>query len=148
MSRPPKDRPDVRLFTEIGIISQLVRTTLERALPEGLSYAQFGVLTHFAGRGGEESPVQLAKAFQVTKGAMTNTLQRLEAQGLVSVVGDADDGRRKRVSITPAGLAAHVMGLKAARPAMDALRARFSDSEFEAVLPFLSALRQWLDENR
>src|ERR1019366_3910680 len=129
MSRPPKDRPDVRLFTEIGIISQLVRTTLERALPEGLSYAQFGVLTHFARRGGEESPVQLARAFQVTKGAMTNTLQRLEAQGFVATAGDADDGRRKRVSIAPAGLAAHDLGVKAARPAMDALRARFSDAD-------------------
>jgi DNA-binding MarR family transcriptional regulator len=148
MSRPPKDRPDVRLFTEIGIISQLVRTTLERALPEGLSYAQFGVLTHFARRGGEESPVQLARAFQVTKGAMTNTLQRLEAQGFVAIAGDADDGRRKRVSITPAGLAAHDLGVKAARPAMDALRARFSDADFATALPFLSALRQWLDENR
>ena len=148
MSRAPRARADVQVFTEIGVIGQLTRNRLERALPEGLSQAQFGLLTHLAQHGGEPPPVQLAKAFQVTKGAMTNTLQRLEAQGFVSVVGDADDGRRKRVSITPAGLAAHVMGLKAARPAMDALRARFDDSEFEAVLPFLGALRQWLDENR
>lgn len=148
MSRPPKDRPDVRLFTEIGIISQLVRTTLERALPDGLSYAQFSVLVHFARRGTEENPAQLAKAFQVTKGAMTNTLQRLEAQGFVAIEGDADDGRRKRVSITPAGLAAHDRGLAASRPAMEALRSRFSDAEFEAALPFLSALRAWLDEHR
>ncbi len=148
MSRTPRARADVQVFTEIGIIGQLTRNRLERALPDGLSQAQFGLLTHLAQHGGEQNPVQLAQAFQVTKGAMTNTLQRLEAQGFVSVVGDADDGRRKRVSVTPAGLAAHDLGVKAARPAMDALRARFSEADFATALPFLSALRQWLDENR
>ena len=75
MSPAPKDRPDVQVFTEIGIIDQLVTNRLERVLPAGLSYAQFGVLVHFARRGGQESPAQQAKAFQVTKGAMTYTLQ-------------------------------------------------------------------------
>ena len=148
MSRAPRPRADVQVFTEIGVIGQLTRNRLERALPEGLSQAQFGLLTHLAQHGGEQSPVQLAQAFQVTKGAMTNTLQRLEAQGFVHVVGDADDGRRKRVSITDAGLAAHDLGVKAARPAMDALRSQFTDADFAAALPFLSALRSWLDENR
>src|SRR5271156_2003081 len=107
MSRAPRSRADVQVFGEIGAIGQLARNRLERALPEGLSQAQFSVLVRLAGHGGEENPVRLAQAFQVTKGAMTNTLQRLEAQGFVAIVGDADDGRRKRVSITPAGLAAH-----------------------------------------
>jgi hypothetical protein len=31
---------------------------------------------------------------------------------------------------------------------MDALRARFDDAEFEDALPFLSAVRLWLGENR
>ncbi|HEY3888924.1 MAG TPA: MarR family transcriptional regulator [Caulobacteraceae bacterium] len=148
MSRAPRPRADVQVFSEIGVIGQLTRNRLERALPEGLSQAQFGLLIHLAQGGGEANPVRLAQAFQVTKGAMTNTLQRLEAQGFVHVVGDADDGRRKRVTITPAGVAAHDLGVKAARPAMDALRARFSDAEFAPALPFLSALRQWLNENR
>jgi DNA-binding MarR family transcriptional regulator len=148
MTRSPRPRTDVQVFTEIGVIGQLTRNRLERALPAGLSQAQFGLLTQLAQQGGEQSPVQLARDFQVTKGAMTNTLQRLEGQGFVSVVDDAADGRRKRVSITPAGLVAHDQGVKAARPAMDALRTRFSDADFTTALPFLSALRQWLDENR
>ena len=148
MSRAPRSRADVQVFGEIGAIGQLARNRLERALPEGLSQAQFSVLVRLAGHGGEENPVELAQAFQVTKGAMTNTLQRLEAQGFVAIVGDAADGRRKRVSITPAGLAAHSRGLAAARLAREGLRAHFSDADFEAALPFLSALRQWLDENR
>ena len=148
MSRAPRNRADVQVFAEIGAIGQLTRNRVERALPGGLSHAQFSLLVHLAHHGGEASPVALAQTFQVTKGAMTNTLQRLESQGFVKIVGDADDGRRKRVSITPAGLAAHTRALAATRPAMDALRARFGDSEFETALPFLSALRVWLDENR
>ena len=143
-----KDRPDVSVLTEIGIISQLSNAALERSLPEGMSAAQFGVLTHFMRRGGQESPAQLAKAFQVTKGAMTNTLQRLEAQGFVLVVADEADGRRKRVSLTQDGARAYEAGLMALRPRMEGLREAFTDSEFEAALPFLRALRVWMDENR
>jgi DNA-binding MarR family transcriptional regulator len=148
MSPAPKDRPDVKVFTEIGIIDQLISNRVERVLPEGLSYAQFGVLVHFTRRGGQESPAQLAKAFQVTKGAMTNTLQRLEAQGFVRIEPDAADGRRKLVSITPEGVLAHDHGVLAMRPMMEAMRAAFTDAEFAAALPFLTALRMWLDENR
>lgn len=152
-ARPPsmtaaKDRLDVQLLTEIGIINQLSMTLLERTIPAGMSAAQFGVLSHFVRRGGEESPAQLASAFQVTKGAMTNTLQRLEAQGFVRIVGDASDGRKKRVSLTPEGARAFDTAVLAMRPHMEALRSAFTDSEFAAALPFLKALRVWLDENR
>jgi len=143
-----KDRLDVQLLTEIGIINQLSVTLLERTIPAGMSAAQFGVLSHFVRRGGEESPAQLASAFQVTKGAMTNTLQRLEAQGFVGIVGDASDGRKKRVSLTPEGAKAFDTAVLAMRPHMEALRSAFTDSEFAAALPFLKALRVWLDENR
>lgn len=143
-----KERPDVSVLTEIGIISQLSNAALERSLPDGMRAAQFGVLTHFMRRGGEESPAKLAAAFQVTKGAMTNTLQRLEAQGFVRVVGDEADGRKKRVSLTEAGARAYEEGLMALRPRIEGLRGAFTDAEFEAALPFLRALRVWMDENR
>jgi len=143
-----KDRPDVQVFTEIGIIDQLVTTRLERSLPAGLSAAQFGVLTHFSRRGGAETPVQLARAFQVTKGAMTNTLQRLEAQGFVDIVPDQVDGRRKLVSLTAEGSAAYEQAVELLRPYFSDLRDAFTPEEFDAALPFLRALRIWLDEKR
>lgn len=143
-----QDRPDIQVFTEIGIIDQLANTQLERALPRGLSSAQFAVLNHFARRGGAESPAQLASAFQVTKGAMTNTLQRLETQGFILVAADPADGRRKQVSITRAGSEAHEAGLVAMRPFLERLRSAFSDADFQQALPFLRALRAWLDDNR
>lgn len=148
MASEPKDRPDVRVMTEINIIAQLSTAQLERTLPDGMSAAQFGVLTHFMRRGGVETPAKLAKAFQVTKGAMTNTLQRLEAQGFVRIVGDETDGRRKLVTLTEAGAAAFNAGLAAMKPHLDAMRSAFTEDEFKAALPFLQALRIWLDENR
>lgn len=146
--RSPRGRVDVRVFTEIGIIDQLAGALLERGLPKGLSGASFGVLNHFARRGGEETPVQLAAAFQVTKGAMTNTLQRLDALGYVAIRPDPGDGRRKLVALTPAGLAAHDAALRAMKPRLDAIRAAIPEAEFAAALPFLTRLRTWLDENR
>jgi len=143
-----RDRPDVQVLTEIGIISQLTNAMLERDLPAGMSAAQFGVLSHFMRRGGEDSPARLAAAFQVTKGAMTNTLQRLEAQGFVLIVGDPEDGRRKRVSLTPAGAAAYQAAVLAVGPRISQMRGAFTDAEFTAALPFLRALRMYLDENR
>jgi len=145
MARQPKDRPDVQVFTQIAIIDQLVTNRLERVLPEGLSHAQFGVLTQL-GRGGDTTPAELARLFQVTKGAVTNTLQRLEAQGLITVEPDPADGRRKRVAATTAGLAVHDRALVAMRPLHDSLRSAFTEQEFVAVLPFLKALRTWLGE--
>ena len=92
-----------RMFNEIGIISQLSSNRLERVLPPGISIAQFSLLNHLVRLGGAWAPSRLARAFQVTKGAMTNTLQRLEAQGLIRVTVDPDDARGKRVEITEAG---------------------------------------------
>ena len=132
----------------IGMIDQLVTSRLERVLPDGLSHAQFGVLTHFCHHGEVATPAELARAFQVTKGAMTNTLQRLEEQGLVKVEADPADGRRKLVTLTEAGARRHMECLMALKPPLDRVRGAFPEAEFEAALPFLQALRAWLDANR
>jgi DNA-binding MarR family transcriptional regulator len=148
MARQPKDRPDVQVFTQIAIIDQLVSLRLERVLPEGLSHAQFGILTQLGRAHGDVTPAELARVFHVTKGAVTNTLQRLEAQGFVTVEPDPTDGRRKRIFVTPAGAAAHETALAAMRPLHDSLRSAFTEGEFVEVLPFLKALRTWLEETR
>ena len=72
-----------QLYNEIGIIDQLASTQFERALPHGLTQAQFSLLNHCVRLGDGETPAQLASAFQVTKGTMTSTLQKLTAKGFV-----------------------------------------------------------------
>ena len=143
-----QDRPDIKVFTEIGMIEHLMRTAVSKSLPAGMSYAQWEVLVHFSRTGDGQTPVDLARALQVTKGAITNTLQRMEAAGLAEVSGDENDGRKKRIKITPAGNMAYTEMLRRVRPHLDQLRGGFTEAEFAAALPFLRALRIWLDENR
>jgi DNA-binding MarR family transcriptional regulator len=145
VARTPRSRADVQVFAEIGCIGQLARNRIERALPDGMSQAQFDVLVHLARQGREESPAVLAATFRLTKGAITNTLQRLSAQGFVLITGDESDGRRKRVALTAAGQAAMNAAVVATRPLMEDLRARFTEAECDAALPFLTALREWLE---
>ena len=97
---------------------------------------------------GATSLEQVAEAAQVTKGAITNTLQKMEAGGLVEITADAHDGRKKRIKVTRQGGACYAEMLRTVRPHLDQLRGGFTDAEFETALPFLRALRVWLDENR
>ncbi len=144
----PEDPPAFRLFNEIGIIEQLARNRLERVLPEGLKSSQFGVLNHFARLGGASGPARLAAAFQVTKGAMTNTLQRLEKRGLVQIVADPEDGRAKLVSITEAGLNMRDRCVERVGPMIAELSTELSDKELGRVLPILEKIRIYLDTHR
>jgi DNA-binding MarR family transcriptional regulator len=137
-----------RFFNEIGIIAQLSGNRLERVLPEGMSLAQFSVLNHFCRLGGAWSPTRLAAAFQVTKGAMTNTLQRLEAQGFVTVRPDDDDARAKLVEITDAGRRAREDGVHATGVIVAELADLVPLSDVKTALPLLEFVRKTLDENR
>jgi DNA-binding MarR family transcriptional regulator len=137
-----------RLFTEIAIVEQLSRAVAERALPDGLTMAQFGLLTHFTRLGGEWSPLRLARAFQVTKQTMTSTLGRLEAAGFVAIRPDPADGRGKLVSLTPAGRAAHAEAVKRLGPGLALAADAVPEALVGELLPKLAALRALLDQAR
>ncbi len=146
--RPAEDPIAFRFFNEIGIIEQLARTQLERNLPNGLKMPQFGVLNHLVRLGGKWSPARLASAFQVTKGAMTNTLQRLEERGLIRVSPDPDDGRAKLVSITDAGREMRLRCIDGVSPLLAELLGELSEEDFASALPFLEKVRIYLDSHR
>jgi DNA-binding MarR family transcriptional regulator len=137
-----------RVFNEIGIISQLAGTMFERVMPDGMTLAQFTVLNHFVRLGGVKSPVELARAFQVTKGTMTSTLQKLEARGYIVVTPDPEDGRGKCVSITAKGTKARNAAITALSPLIARLGAHETAASFPALLPPLAALREFLDKER
>ena len=146
--KPAEDQAVFRLLTETGIIEQLARNQLERNLPDGLKMPQFGVLNHLVRLGGDWSPIRLANAFQVTKGAMTNTLQRLEKRGLVKVAADPEDGRGKLVSITEKGRAMRARCVKSVGPLIADLSAELSEKELAMALPVLGKVRRYLDTHR
>ncbi len=137
-----------QVLNEIGIISQLSTAELEKHLPLALKASQFGVLNHFVRLGGSSTPAKLASAFQVTKGAMTNNLNRLLHHQLVSIEPDPRDGRVKRVEITKKGREVQAQAMRSLYAPMQSLVDEFGLDEFKRALPFLAALRKFLDDAR
>lgn len=129
------------VLTEVRAIEQLVNGRLQRALPDGLELSQFAVLNHFTHTGGEKSPAQLARAFQLTKGAMTNTIKRLEARGLVRIRDDDTDGRKKLVSVTEAGRAVRDEALEALAPVFADIADGVGKERLRVMLPYLREFR-------
>lgn len=146
---PPPTPIAFDFFNEIGIIDQLAGTILDRALPAGMTRAQFVVLNHFVRLGHDErSPAQLANAFQVTRPTMTSTLSRMARDGLIAVRNDPADGRAKLISLTPKGRAAHETAMTAVASVLPLLDGILGPHEVEAVLPILRRLRIALDAAR
>lgn len=142
------DPPLFVLLNEISIIEHLARNRLERALPEGLRVSHFVVLNHLVRMGDGRSLVRIARAVQVERPAMTNTIQKLEARGLVRLEADPRDGRGKLVFLTPAGRAAREEAVAIAQTAIAPVAGDVSVSDIDAVLPVLRRLRAALDRAR
>lgn len=135
------------LFSEIFMADQLARSRLAKALPKGMELSHFSVLNHLARSHEERTPAQLAQTFHVTRGAMTNTLARLEWAGQIHVRPDWDDARRKRVTISPAGRAARDAAIAAMAPILADVVKSIGPEKVRAALPVLRELRKRLDED-
>ena len=136
----------VTLFSEILTNEQLIRNKLSRVLPKGMEISHFSVLNHLARVGAERSPAQLAKSFHVTRGAMTNTLGKLEWAGYIHVSPDWDDARRKLVAISPAGTRARDQALGDVTPLIRQVVESLGKDQVRGALPILRELRQQLRE--
>lgn len=135
----------VSLFGELLMADQLARNRITRALPRGMQLSHFSVLNHLAGLGDERTPAQLARAFHVTRGAMTNTLAKLEWAGHIHIRPDWDDARQKFVSISPAGRAARDAAVASVAPIIADAVAALGAARVRAVLPVLRELRQRME---
>ncbi|MGB3689415.1 MAG: MarR family transcriptional regulator [Jannaschia helgolandensis] len=136
------DRLAVALFSEMLTADQLVRARLTRALPKGMELSHFIVLNHLAQTPVERSPTELARTFHLTRGAVTNTLAKLEWAGHIHVRPDWDDARRKRVAISPSGIAAREAALAAIRPIMAQAVREIGEGRTRAAIPVLREIRQ------
>ena len=112
-----------------------------------MELSHFSVLNLLARLNEERTPAQLADVFHVTRGAMTNTLSKLEWAGHVHIRPDWDDARRKFVSVSPAGRAARDAALAAVAPVLTDIVATIGADRVRTVLPILRELRQRLEPN-
>ncbi len=143
---PNNDSLSVALFSEIFMADQLARNRLTKAMPKGMEISHFSVLNHLARANDERSPAQLARAFHVTRGAMTNTLNKLEWAGHVHIRPDWDDARRKFVSISPSGRSARDAALAAIAPILSDIVEAIGTERVRAALPVLREMRIRLEE--
>ena len=135
----------VSVFSEVIALDHLTRASIAKVLPRGMELSHFSVLNHLAQSNEERTPAQLAKTFHVTRGAMTNTIQKLKWAGWVHIRPDWDDARRKLVAISPAGMAARDAALAAIAPVISGVVDKVGDGKVRDALPVLRALRQQMN---
>jgi DNA-binding MarR family transcriptional regulator len=133
------------LFSEVFMADQLARSRVSRVLPRGMEISHFSVLNHLAHSADERTPAQLAATFHVTRGAMTNTLSKLEWAGHVHIRPDWDDARRKFVSLSPAGRSARDAAVASFLPIIADLVRAIGEDRVRLAIPVLRELRARLD---
>jgi DNA-binding MarR family transcriptional regulator len=143
--RQPDDPLSVALFSEMFMADQLARNRLSRALPKGMELSHFSVLNHLARTNEEKTPAQLARIFHVTRGAMTNTLNRLEWAGHIHVRPDWDDARRKLIAISPSGRRAREAAIAAIAPILSETVREIGADRVRQALPVIREMRLRLE---
>ncbi|WP_298840726.1 MarR family winged helix-turn-helix transcriptional regulator [uncultured Roseobacter sp.] len=136
----------ISLFSEVLTADQMIRARLSKVLPKGMEISHFSVLNHLAGNVGERTPAQLAGTFHVTRGAMTNTLSKLEWAGYIHIRPDWDDARRKMVAISPAGRQARDQAVGSIAPVINQVVEKLGDERVREALPILREMRRQLGE--
>lgn len=136
-----KNNLAILLFSELLAVDQSVRSRLTRVLPKGMEISHFSVLNSLAWHKSERSPAKLAETLNVTRGAMTNTLNKLEWAGYVHIRPDWDDARRKMVGISPAGRQAHEVAIASIAPMINQVVEQIGEDQARAVLPILREIR-------
>ena len=143
-----KDMNLLILLSEIATIEQLARNKLDNALPKDLNISSFSVLNHFSGSRAEKTPLQLARSFHVTKGAMTNTLNKLEKQGYIHVRPDWNDARKKCISISQSGIDARNNAMKSIKPILDEIIQKTDHMTKKSLLGDLRNFREAIENDK
>lgn len=146
MSGEKADDTAVALFGELFMADQLARNRISKVLPKGMEISHFSVLNHLTRVNDERTPAQLAKSFHVTRGAMTNTLTRLEWAGHIHIRPDWEDARQKFVAISPSGRAARDAAVASVVPLIAEVVQSLGADRVRALLPVLRELRIKLEE--
>lgn len=137
-----------QLFNEIGIISQLSRAMFEARLPDGLVLPHFTVINHLIRVKDGQTPLTLARAFQVPKTSMTHTLAGLEKRGLVEMRTNPEDARSKQVWLTDAGRTFRDTAIASMGSDLGALADALNPEDLPGMIEKLEHLRKTMDAAR
>ena len=144
MTAEPRLRPDIEALSALAAVQMRLRARIQRALPAGVSASAFEALEQLARTDPPSGPGELAEVLGLSRPAFSHMLSRMEQAGWVQTAPDQQDGRRKRMILTAAGVRIHRECLAATREARRALRAAVAPEAAAAALPFLRGLDAWL----
>lgn len=114
------------LLHAAGAVESYVESKLA---PEGLSLAKLAALNRLADAGDSLPLGQLADRLACVKSNVTQLVDRLEADGLVTRAPDPGDRRSRLAVLTAAGKAAQARGVMVQQQAERDLFGRLSDEE-------------------
>ncbi|MGB3408853.1 MAG: MarR family transcriptional regulator [Jannaschia sp.] len=137
-----------QIFNEIGIIAQLSRALFEARLPEGAGLPHFTLLNHLMRVRDGQTPLALARAFQVPKTTMTHTLSGAERHGWVDLRPNPRDGRSKTVWLTLSGRTFRDQAIAALGPDLADVADSMDGASMAILLEKLTELRLFLDARR
>ena len=136
------------IFNEVGIVAQLSRALFEARLPPGVLVPHFSILNHLVRVADGQTPLTLARAFQVPKTTMSHMVATVEKRGWVELRPNAADGRSKRVWLTPAGRAFREDAIAALTPDLATVATALDPAAQDQLLAHLETLRRFLDAAR
>jgi len=117
----------------------LARNALCSIAPSGLGFSDFAILELLLHRG--RQPVNaIGRRVDLTSGAITSAVDRLEAQGLVVRTADKQDRRTRLVSLTPRGAARIREAFGAHKQAMDGVTGSLTKAERGTLINLIKKL--------
>ena len=106
-----------------------------------MELSHFVILNHISILETEKTPAQLARSFNLTKGAITNTLAKLSNMGYIHIRPDWNDARRKLVSVSNTGKTARDVAVNSIEPILNDLMRVMGSEKTRSMIPFLRDLR-------
>lgn len=134
------DRPTLGVLLR-GPLEALTQEVYARLAAQGfpdVRPAHGAVFRHIRSEGSRAS--DLAARAQMTKQSMAYLVESLAALGYVEQVPDPDDGRARRVLLTPRGRAAQEAASRASREVEESWAAAYGRDEWRALREHLERL--------
>lgn len=131
------------------VLMKAYRTLKRRARcsiePSGLGMSDFAILELLLHRG--RQPVNaIGRRVDLTSGAITSAVDRLEAQGLVVRAADTEDRRTRFVSLTPKGTARIREVFEFHKEAMQSATGSLTKAERETLIKLIKKLGRDAEE--
>jgi DNA-binding MarR family transcriptional regulator len=142
MSRQTFAGPDRELMFSLINGARAVEQRIEQALTAvGLSMAKFGALTHLAEAGEPLTLSECAQRMTCVRSNITQLMDRLEAEGLVTRIEDPSDRRAVRAEVTPLGAERQAAGAKEVAKVQKLLAATLKGMDRGALQRALAAIK-------